>query len=162
MPGMLARELRDSVGRERVRRGLLGRRVLLGLSVDGGRRGKDDARAREGRGFENPLAGEHVPLDVEREDVTEATHAWLSREVEDAVPVCEVELVARKVESAHLDPARVPLLHRRVVVVGETVDPENLVTRALECLGKVRADESRGSGDDVSHRVVAVIARTLP
>ena len=134
------------------RRHVLGRRVALRLAVDRGRGGEDDASAGGRRRLEDALAREHVPLDVEREDVAEAAHARLAGEVEDAVEAGEVELVAGEVEAAHVEPAGVPLLQRGVVVVGERVDPDDLVPGRLERLGEVRADEAGGAGDDVPHR----------
>ena len=159
---MLAGELRDPVRRERPRRRLLRRRVSRRLAVDGGRGGEDDTGAgRRGR-LEDPLAREHVPLDVEREDVPEAAHSRLPGEMEDTVPAREVELVVREVEPPHVEAARVPLLQRGVVVVGERVDPDHLVPRGQQRLGEMRADEARSACDDVSHRSTIPYTRACP
>jgi hypothetical protein len=61
------------------------------------------------------------------EDRAEAAHPGLAREVEDTVRVAEVELVLGEVETGHVQPGRVPLLPRRVVVVGEGVDAGHFV-----------------------------------
>jgi len=72
--------------------------------------------------------------------------------VEDAVEAAEVEVVLGQVDPANLDPARVLLLQRGVVVVREAVDPDDLVAPLEELLGQLRPDESGRAGDDVPHR----------
>ena len=86
---------------------VLGRRIALGLAVDRRGGGEDDARAGGRSRLEDALAREHVPLDVEREDVAEAADARLAGEVEDAVEAGEVELVAGEVEALHVNAAGV-------------------------------------------------------
>ena len=49
-------------------------------------------------------------------------------------------------------PGGVPLLAAAVVVLGVRVDAEDVVALLEQGLPEVRADEPRGSGDDVSHR----------
>jgi hypothetical protein len=56
------------------------------------------------------------------EHLPEAAHAGLAGQVEDAVDAGEVERVAGEVEPRDVEPLGVPLLLRRVVVVGEGVD----------------------------------------
>ena len=97
---MLAGELRDPVRRERLRRRVLGRRVALGGAVDRRRRGEDDPDAVARGRLEHALRREHVPAQVEREDVAEAPDARLPGEMEDAVEAGEVELVLGEVEPA--------------------------------------------------------------
>ena len=129
---LLAGELADPVGRERVRRRLLGRRIPLGGAVDGrGRREHDLDPVARGR-LEDPLRGEHVPAEVEREDVAEAAHARLPGEMEDAVEAGEVERILGQVDVADVEPARVLVLERRVVVVGEAVEADDLVAAGLQ------------------------------
>src|SRR4051794_17067509 len=70
--------------------------------------------------------------------------------MEDAVEAAEVERVVREVDTAHVEVARVLLLQRRVVVVAEAVEADDLVPVAHEALGEVRADEPGRSGDDVA------------
>ena len=131
---MLARELRDAVRRERSRRSVLRRGVALRLAVDGRRRGEYDADAVAGRSLEHALGGEHVALDVEREHVAEAPHAGLTGEMEDAVEAREFELLLRQVEPPHVQRLGVLLLEARVVVVGEAVDADDVVTARGESL----------------------------
>ena len=131
---------------------VLGGRVRLGLAVDRRRRREDDADAVARRRLEEALRGEHVPLEVGLEDVAEAAHARLPREVEDAVEPGEVDRVAREVEPADLLPARVLLLQRDVVVVGEAVEADDVVALRAQRLGEVGADEAGRAGDEVSHR----------
>ncbi len=76
---VLAGELRDPVGRERLRRRLLRRRIALGGAVDRRRRREDDPHAVARGRLEHALRGEHVPAQVEREDVAEAADARLAR-----------------------------------------------------------------------------------
>ena len=119
-------------GESGLRRRLLGRRVALGGAVDRRRRREDDLDAVARGRLEDALRREHVPAQVEREDVAEAAHAGLPGEVEDAVEAREVELVLGQVDALNLDAtssrARVLLLQRRVVVVGEAVEPDDVVT----------------------------------
>src|SRR5205814_9948946 len=98
------------------------------------------------------LRRKHVAPQVEREHVAEAPHTRLSREMEDAVDAVERQRVLREVEAPHVEPGRIRLLLGGVVVVGEAVDPQDLVTGGDECLREVRADEASRAGDDVSHR----------
>jgi hypothetical protein len=72
--------------------------------------------------------------------------------MEHAVEAAEVELVVREVEAANVEVRRVLLFQRRVVVVREAVDPDDVVAVREQALGEVRADEARGSGDEVSQR----------
>src|SRR5919204_345749 len=59
--------------------------------------------------------------------------------------------VGYEVEALELDGARVLLLLGGVVVVGQAVDPDYLVSARGELLGEMRADEAGGSGDGVPH-----------
>ena len=106
---------------------VLGGRVRLGLAVDRRRRREDDPDAVARSRLEEPLRGEHVPVEIGLEDVAEAPHAGLSGEMEDAVDAVEVDRVAREVEAADVEPARVLLLQRDVVVVGEAVEADDVV-----------------------------------
>ena len=115
-----------------MRRRVLGRRVPLGGAVDGRRRREDDLDAVARGGLEDPLRREHVPAEVEREDVAEAPHARLPREVEDAVEAAEVERVLGEVDVADVEAAGVLALERRVVVVGEAVEADDLVAAGLQ------------------------------
>jgi hypothetical protein len=95
-------------------------------------------------------------LQVEGEDGPEAPDAGLRGEVEDAVEAVEVEGVGREVDPPNHDPARlearrVLLLQPDVVVVGEAVDADDLVTRLDESLCEVRADEAGRPRDGVPH-----------
>ena len=72
--------------------------------------------------------------------------------MEDAVEAAEVELVLGQVEALELDGARVLLLLRGIVVVGQAVDPDDVVPARAELLGEVRADEPGRAGDHKSHR----------
>ena len=149
---MFARQLGDAVRRERVRRRVLRRRVALGRAVHGRGRGEDDADAVPRRRLEQALRGELVPAKIEREDVAEAVDARLAGEMEDPVDAGEVERVVGEVDAPDVEVARVLLLQRRVVVVGEDVEPHHFVAVGQEPLGEVRADEAGGAGDHVPHR----------
>ena len=127
-------------------------RVGLRIAVDRRRRGEDDANAVAGRRLEEALRGEHVALEVRLEHVAEAAHARLTGEVEDPVEAGEVDRIAGEVEPQDLLATGVLLLQRDVVVVGEAVEPDDLVPLGLQCLGEMRADEAGGAGDEVSHR----------
>jgi hypothetical protein len=78
--------------------------------------------------------------------------------VEDAVDAGEVERVLGEVEAADVErqiskQPCVLLLQRDVVVVGEAVDPGDLVAARGERLREVRADETGGSRHHVAaHR----------
>ncbi len=72
--------------------------------------------------------------------------------MEDAVEACEVQLVRGEIEPADVEPARVLLLQRGVVVVRERVHPHDVVAGGLQRFREVRADEPRGAGHHVSHR----------
>ena len=52
-------------------------------------------------------------------------------------------------------PRDVLLLQRDVVVVGEAVEADDVVTLGAERLGEVRADEAGGAGDEVAHQAVS-------
>ena len=149
---MLASELRDPVRRDRARGDALRGRVLLGLAVD--RRGgsEDDAYAVARGRLEEALRREQVAVEVGLEDIAEAPHARLAREVEDAVDPPEVDRVAREVEPEDLLPARVLLLQLDIVVIGEAVDPDDVVPEVAQRGRKVRADEPGRAGDDEAHR----------
>ena len=64
----------------------------------------------------------------------------------------EVDRVAREVEPEDLLAARVLLLQRDVVVVGEAVEADDLVALGAQGLGEMRADEAGGAGDEIPHR----------
>ena len=148
---VLARKLGDAVRRERLRLGVLRRRVALGRAVDGRGRREDDASAVTPRGFEHALRGKDVAAQVERENVAEAPHARLAGEMEHPVEAREVEGIHGEVDALHVEPARVLLLQRGVVVVGEAVEPDHLVACGEQRLAEVGADEPGRSGDDVAH-----------
>ena len=161
---VLAPELRDPVRRERARRRLLGRRVALGGAVDRRRRREDDLHAVAHRSLEDALRREQVPAQVRREDVAEAAHAGLPGEVEHPVGTRRSRRRPRPGRRAG-SRCRAPrasrallLLQRRVVVVGEAVEPDDVVTGGAQRRGKVRPDEPGCAGDDVPHRVWRVAA----
>ena len=68
-----------------------------------------------------------VPSQVVRKDVPERADAWLRGEVEDTVEPREVDGILGEVETAHVDVAGVLLLERPVVVIGEAVEPDDLM-----------------------------------
>ena len=72
--------------------------------------------------------------------------------MEDAVEAGEVDRVARQVEPEDLLAADVLLLQRDVVVVGEAVEPDDLVALGAQGLREMRADEAGGAGDEIPHR----------
>ena len=104
------------------------------------------------------LPSQYVPAQVEGEDVAEAAHARLPCEMEDTVEVGEVELVLGEIEAANLrvEPACVFLLQRRVVVVGEAVDADDVVPVPEQCFREVRADEAGCARYDVSQRLLTI------
>ncbi len=159
---VLAGELRDSVRRDRPGRHVLRGRIAPGLAVDRGRRREDDPHAPLRSGLEDALARQDVPAHVKREDVPEAAHARLAGEVEYTVEAAEVELVLGEIEPAHVQAARVPLLDRRVVVIGEAVDPDDLVPGRRECFREMGTDEARSSGHHVLHRSTIPYIRAWP
>ena len=69
----------------------------------------------------------------------------------DAVDAVEVEVALGEVDPHDVEPARVVFLLARVVVVGERVDGDDAVSTAAQRFREVRADETRGTGYDVSH-----------
>ena len=71
--------------------------------------------------------------------------------MEDGVVAGEVERVGGEVDASQVEPAGVLLLERRVVVVGQAVDADDLVTGGEEPFGEVRADEPGCAGDGVAH-----------
>ena len=93
--------------------GVLGRRIRLGVAVDGRRRGEDDAHAGLHAGLEDALRRDQVPANVEREDLAEAPDARLRGEMEDAVDAVEVEWLLGEIEAAHVEAARVLFLLAR-------------------------------------------------
>jgi hypothetical protein len=157
---LLAGELRDPVRRERMGLGVLGGRVPLCRPVHRGGRREDDADAVARRRLEHALRSQYVAPQVEREYIAEAAHAGLAREVEDAVEAGEVEIVLCKVDAAHVEPAGVLLLERRIVVVGEAVEADGLVPGGNERLREVRSDEAGCARDGIPHdsRVPAPLA----
>ena len=72
--------------------------------------------------------------------------------MEDAVEAGEVERIAREVDTLEDETARILLLEGRVVVVRETVEPDDVVAARGQRVREMRADEARGSGHEVSHR----------
>ena len=80
-------------------------------------------------------------------------HARLRGEVEDAVDTVERKLVLRHVQAQDLERMRVLQLQRRVVVVREEVDRDDLVAARQQRLGEVRAHEACGAGDEVAAHV---------
>ena len=103
-------------------------------------------------GREEALAREHVLPDVHRKDAAEAAHSGLAGEVEHPVDAREAELVRGDVDALHRETARVLLLQRRVVVVGERIPADRVVPPLEERAQELRADEPGGAGDDVAHR----------
>jgi hypothetical protein len=95
---------------------------------------------------------EQVAPHVDGEDVSEAAHACLRRQVEHAVDTVEIEVALREIDAPHVELPRVLLLLSWVVVIGEAVDADDVVARRGERLGEIRADESGGACDDVPHR----------
>ncbi len=75
--------------------------------------------------------------------------------MEDAVEAFDVDRVARQVEAEDLLPPRVLLLQRDVVVVGEAVESDDVVTLGAQRLGEVGADEAGSAGDEVAHQAVS-------
>jgi hypothetical protein len=148
---VLAAELRDPVGRDRPRLGLLRSGIPLGVAVDRRRGREHDADAGRGGSLEHAPAREQVAAHVLLEHVTEAAHAGLAGEMEDAVDAFEVELVLREVEARHVQSRRVLLLQGRVVVGGEAVDTHDVVPAGDERFREMRADEAGRTGDDVPH-----------
>ena len=96
-----------------MRPNVLGGGVALGCPVDRGRGREHDSHPVARGGFEDPLRRELVATEVEREDVAEAAHAGLAREMEEPVEAGEVERVLGQVEALHVEPASVLLLQRR-------------------------------------------------
>ena len=72
--------------------------------------------------------------------------------MEHAVDAREVELVRGEVDPLHREPARVLLLQRRVVVVGERIPADRVVAPLEQRAEELRADEPGRAGDDVAHR----------
>ncbi len=124
---LLARQLRDPIRGQRLRRCALGRRIARGVAVDRGRRSEHRSDSCASRRLEQPLAGEHVLANVHREHVAEARDTRLTREVEDAVHPFEVERVLDEVDALDGQSASVLLLQRDVVVVGERVPADGVV-----------------------------------
>src|SRR5258708_15477984 len=71
--------------------------------------------------------------------------------MEDAVKAREVELVLGQVEATDVAATRVFLLQRRVVVVGEAVDADDVVAACDERLDEMRPDEPGRAGDGIAH-----------
>ncbi len=71
--------------------------------------------------------------------------------MEDAVEAVEVELVLCDVETRDGEVARVLLLQRRVVVVGEGVPADGVVPALDERAQELRPDEPGRAGDEVPH-----------
>src|SRR5207244_1220370 len=92
-----------------------------------------------------------IAAQVVGEDRPEAADAGLPREMEDPVHSVEVQVALREIEAQHVELAGVLLLQRRVVVVRERVDGEDLVPTAEQGLGQVRADEARRSRHQIAH-----------
>ena len=131
-----------------MRRRVLRGRIALRRAVDGGRRGEHDLHVFARRRLEHALRREDVAAQVDREDAAEAADARLPGKVEHAVEAGEVEVFLCEVDAADLEAACVLLLQRRVVVVGEAVDADDVVAVGHERFGEMRADESRRAGDD--------------
>ena len=110
---------------------VLGSRVGGGVAVDRRGRGEGHAYSGGGRGLEQPLAREDVPAHVDGEDVAEARHARLSRQMEHAVEPVQRKRVLGEVDALDRQPGGVRLLQRRVVVVRERI-PADRVVPALE------------------------------
>ncbi len=149
---VLTGELGDAVRRYRTRRHVLCGRVHLGVAVDRRRRREHDTHTAVRRCLEQSLRGEHVPLEVRLEHVAEAAHTGLPGEVEDAVDAAKVDRIAGEVDAPDVQPAHVLLLQRDVVVVGEAVEADDIVSPVAQGVREVRADEPGGAGDEVQHR----------
>ena len=63
--------------------------------------------------------------------------AGLAGQMEDAVKACEVEGILGEIDATHVEAARVLFLQRRVVIVGEAVEADHVVTRGGQRLGEV-------------------------
>ncbi len=111
--------------------------------------------------LEQPLRGDDVVTHIAIELVSPAgSHPGLARQVVDhtraferrgEVGAHQVELFEGEIPMArrHLE---VLLLASAPVVVGEAVDADDLVAVGKQPLAQVRADETRGAGDDHFHR----------
>src|SRR3954466_9899600 len=75
--------------------------------------------------------------------------------MEDAVETVERQVLVGEVEPGDLEGGRVLFLQRRVVVVGERIDCDDLVTAGDERLRQMRSDEPGRPRDEVSHSVGA-------
>ena len=71
--------------------------------------------------------------------------------MEDAVVSSEVKLILGEVDTLDVERARVLLLQPRVVVVGEAIEADDLVTLLEQILGEVRADEAGRPGHGIAH-----------
>ena len=77
--------------------------------------------------------------------------------MEDTVGAGEVEAVLRQVDALNLDTergerARVVLLERRLVVIGETVDPEDVVAVCAK-RGRARCDPMNPAAPMTTYRI---------
>ncbi len=166
---VLGRELGDAVGAVRARQVVLAGRIRRRVAVDRRRRGVDDApRLRLAGRFEHALGGEHVVPDVVDEPVRpRQPHARLPGEVEDHLGAVEQRRELGALQVGRLVPEAgvrgEPVEHRaflvEVVVVGQAVDADDVVPGGECRLGKMPADEPRGTGDDYAHdRLSPVVA----
>ena len=71
--------------------------------------------------------------------------------VKEAIELGEVEFVDGEVDPLNVEICNVPFLLRRVVVVGETLKSDDLMTAADQLLAEMRPDETRRSCNAVSH-----------
>ncbi len=71
--------------------------------------------------------------------------------MEDPVGALEIERILDEVDALDGQSARVLLLQRRVVVVGERVPADCVVPSLEKRSQELRADEPGGTGDDVAH-----------
>jgi hypothetical protein len=71
--------------------------------------------------------------------------------VEDPVDPVERRILVGEVEPEHVAAGGVLLLQRRVVIVAEAVDADDLVPVTLERLGEVRPDEPGRACHQVPH-----------
>ena len=75
--------------------------------------------------------------------------------MEDAVDTCEIQILLGQINPQHVETARVLLLERDVVVVGEAVDADDVVTLGAQRLRQVRADEPGRTRQHELHSVRA-------
>ena len=144
---LLARQLRDAVGRERPALGVLrGRPVALAVDRAAGG-AEDDLRAVAARGLEHPDRPADVHVGVVLRPLDRDAHVHLGAEVEADLGTHVVEvLVQRLAQVRHHEPRA--LGHVLALAVREIVEREHLVAAREQRLDDMRADEPRAPCDD--------------